>query len=354
VTHAIDTCTKMSRIQKVSIRDLARETGFSPMTVSRALRNSGKVNPETKATIRDLADKLGYRQNPLVSANMAGIRASKSVTYQATIGIIHETPKGGEWMGTKKLLDATISTAESLGFKTDLFDLANPKVTTHNLSRMLTSRGIQGVIQVPMIRDFADIPLDFSHFTIVACSSGSLPQKFHRVCPDHYGNMDMLLKHIRSLGYKRVGLMIAKDLDIHLNHLSSSRFLAFQQTESIPKIPIFMPDGREDYSPERFRIWFKKHRPEIVITTCETIFRNHFFQDAGLGIPNDLAVVKVNINRTRKYFSGISEESAEVGSTAVNTLAQLLFQNEKGLPEKPMSVLIPGKWIDAGTVPELV
>ncbi len=64
-------------------------------------------------------------------------------------------------------------------------------------------------------------------------------------------------------------------------------------------------------------------------------------------------MVKANINRSQKYLSGISEESAEVGVTAVHTLAQLLFQNECGLPAKPMSVLVPGKWVEAGTVPSV-
>jgi len=343
----------MSKIQPVSIRDLARQTGFSAMTVSRALRNSSKVNPETKKTIREMADKLGYRQNPLVSANMAGIRASKRVTYQATVGIIHETPPGGEWVGTQKLIEAVVAECEAMGFKPDLFDLAKPEFAHGDLNRVLRSRGIQGIIQAPMIRETADLPLDFSQFTMVVCNPGTLPQKFHRVSPDHYGNMDMLLNRIRKLGYKRIGLMIARDLDIFLNHLSSSRFLAFQQTERIPKIPVFMPAGREDYRPDSFREWYDKHRPEIAITTCETIFRNHFFEDAGLKIPDDLAVVKANINRSRKYLSGISEESAEVGTTAVHTLAQLLFQNERGLPAKPMSVLVPGKWVEAGTVPSV-
>jgi len=343
----------MSRIQKVSVRDIAKQTGFSPMTVSRALRNSEKVNPKTKSLIRMLADKLGYRKNPLVSANMAGIRARKGITYQATIGIISETPSGGEWVGNQKLIEAAVGECEAMGFKPDLFDLAKPEIANGDLNRVLRSRGILGLIQAPMVRGTEYLPLDFSGFAIVACNSGSLPQKFHRVCPDHYGNMDMLLKRICERGYKRIGLMIAKDLDVFLNHLSSSRFLAFQQTERIPKLPIFMPLGREDYRPDSFRKWYDKHRPEIVITTCETIFRNHFFEDAGLRIPEDLAVVKANINRSRKYLSGISEESAEVGSTAVHTLGQLLFQNERGIPAKPMSILIPGKWVEAGTIPKV-
>jgi DNA-binding LacI/PurR family transcriptional regulator len=343
----------MSKIQATSIRDLARRTGFSAMTVSRALRNSSKVNPDTKKRIREMADKVGYRQNPLVSANMAGIRASKRVTYQATIGVIHETPKGGAWVGTQKLIDAVINECGAMGFKVDLFDFAKPEILKGDLSRVLRNRGIQGIIQVPMFRDLSDLPQDFSEFTIVVCNSGSLPQKYHRVCPDHYGNMDMLLNRIRNLGYSRIGLMIAKDLDIFLNHLSSSRFLAFQQTERIPKIPMFMPASRENYEAASFREWVDKYRPEIAITTCQTIFRDHFFEEAGLVIPDDLAIVKANINRTRKYLSGISEESTEVGATAVHTLAQLLFQNQRGLPAKPMSVLVPGKWVEAGTVPNV-
>ncbi|MGK0238787.1 MAG: LacI family transcriptional regulator [Candidatus Pelagisphaera sp.] len=199
----------MSRIQKVSVRDIAKQTGFSPMTVSRALRNSGRVKPETKSRIRRLADKLGYRKNPLGSANMAGIRASKKVTYQATIGIISETPSGGEWGGNKKLIEAAVSECEAMGFKPDLFDLAKPEIANGDLTRVLRSRGILGLIQAPMVRNTEDLPLDFSDFAIVACNSGCLPQKFHRVCPDHYGNMDMLLKRICERGYKRRHFAVA-------------------------------------------------------------------------------------------------------------------------------------------------
>ncbi len=344
--------SKMAKIQAVSVRDIALKAGYSPMTVSRALRNSPKVNSETRLKIQATADRLGYRQNPLVSANMAGIRARKSITYQATIGIVHETPVGGEWVGSQKIIAAAIRRAEERGFTVDFFDLADSNVSTNDLGRLLRSRGIQGVIQTPMLRDFREYPIDFSELTVVVCNSGTLPQKFHRVCHDHYGNMDMLLKRIHELGYKRIGLLITKELDSHLNHLSTSRYLAFQQTEKLPRLPIFMPGRREDYRAEDFQKWFEKNRPEIVITTCEPIFRNGFFEDAGLEIPRDLAVVKVNINRNTKNVSGIDEESENVGITAIDILAQLLFQNEQGLPQKPISALVPGKWVEAGTAPK--
>lgn len=336
----------MSRVQKVSIRDLAVETGFSPMTVSRALRNSPQVNANTKDKIRSAADRLGYSMNPLVAANMAAIRSRRSVNYQATLAILHQTPPGGHWVITRRVLDGLKARAEETGFSCDAFDLADPDIRRANLARILKSRGIQGVIQTPMSLDLHALNIDFSDLTIVSCDPGSLPQRLHRVCPDYYGNMDMLLKRIHSNGYTRIGLLLAKDFDLRLNHLMTSRFLAFQQTEDLPKIPIFMPENRDDYDPSDLRSWFDVHKPDVIISTADTNFRDKLFEKAAINYPTDVKIVKVNINRQRKGISGINEESEEVGATAVNTLANLLFQNQTGIPEKPISVLVPGKWTD--------
>jgi len=341
----------MGRIQKVSIRDLAAHSGFSPMTVSRALRDSPQVNPQTKAKIQAVADELGYSLNPLVSANMAAIRSNRSVTYQATIAIIHNTPPGGHWANTLKIVEAAKERAKEIGFVCDLFDLADPEVARSNLARIFKSRGIQGAIQRPMALNAQSRPIDLADLAIVSCDPGSLPQKLHRVCPDYYGNMDMMLKRIRKRGQKRIGLLVARDLDARLNHLWTSRFLAFQQTEGLPQIPIYVPETRDHYNPEKFRSWFDKNRPDIIIMTTDSNFRERFFQESGLKIPGDVKLVKVNINNRRKGISGIDEESHEVGTTAVNTLAQLLFQNQRGLLERPLSVLIPGKWIEADEEP---
>jgi DNA-binding LacI/PurR family transcriptional regulator len=50
---------------RVTIKDVAREAGVSPTTVSHALSGLGRVNPETQARVRDTVRTLGYRANPL-------------------------------------------------------------------------------------------------------------------------------------------------------------------------------------------------------------------------------------------------------------------------------------------------
>nr|WP_171128425.1 MULTISPECIES: LacI family DNA-binding transcriptional regulator [unclassified Ruegeria] len=45
---------------RVTMRDIAKEAGVSPMTVSRALKSDGSVNAKTRQMVQDVADKLGY------------------------------------------------------------------------------------------------------------------------------------------------------------------------------------------------------------------------------------------------------------------------------------------------------
>ena len=49
--------------KKVTIRDVAREAGVSPGTVSRALNRSGLVKEETRARILEVVDELDYHPN---------------------------------------------------------------------------------------------------------------------------------------------------------------------------------------------------------------------------------------------------------------------------------------------------
>ncbi|NKY58362.1 LacI family DNA-binding transcriptional regulator [Nocardia flavorosea] len=56
----------------VTIYDIARAAGVSPSTVSRALHKPGRINATTAQHIRDTAQTLGYRINPLARALPTG------------------------------------------------------------------------------------------------------------------------------------------------------------------------------------------------------------------------------------------------------------------------------------------
>lgn len=58
--------------QRITLREVARETGFSVNTVSKALRDAPDLSVQTKRLIQDTAKRLGYVVNNMASALRSG------------------------------------------------------------------------------------------------------------------------------------------------------------------------------------------------------------------------------------------------------------------------------------------
>jgi DNA-binding LacI/PurR family transcriptional regulator len=56
----------------VTIYDVARLSGVSPSTVSRALNNPGRLSAQTEQRVQEVADSVGYRTNPMARALPTG------------------------------------------------------------------------------------------------------------------------------------------------------------------------------------------------------------------------------------------------------------------------------------------
>ena len=52
----------------VTIRDVARESGVSVSTVSKALNGRGQLRPETRTQVRSIAERLGFRPNDIAQS----------------------------------------------------------------------------------------------------------------------------------------------------------------------------------------------------------------------------------------------------------------------------------------------
>ncbi len=70
----------MKRSGQVTIKDIARELGISPSTVSKALKNHPDINKDTKKKISELAKKWNYKPNAIALS----LRSSRT----KTIGLV--------------------------------------------------------------------------------------------------------------------------------------------------------------------------------------------------------------------------------------------------------------------------
>ena len=99
------------------------------MTVSRALRKQTNISPETQKKIQAIADELGYRPNPLVSALMTYRRAAKPVESHLSIGFITNFPARDEWKKSKlyeSFYQGVAESADRHGYGVEVFWLREP------------------------------------------------------------------------------------------------------------------------------------------------------------------------------------------------------------------------------------
>ncbi len=71
---------------QVTIKDIAKELGISPSTVSRALKDHPDISTKTKVAVKELAEKLHYKPNAIALS----LRNEKTNTIGLVIpGIVH-------------------------------------------------------------------------------------------------------------------------------------------------------------------------------------------------------------------------------------------------------------------------
>ena len=71
----------MMRSGQVTIKDIARELGISPSTVSKALKNHPDISVDTRKKVNDLAKKLNYKPNAIALS----LRSSRTKTLGLVI-----------------------------------------------------------------------------------------------------------------------------------------------------------------------------------------------------------------------------------------------------------------------------
>src|SRR3954467_13477885 len=87
----------MSKERPVRLQDIADRAAVSKATVSLALRDHSSIPPATRARIQGIADELGYRPNPLVSALMTYQRSAQPRPKAVTLALVMNFRRKDAW-----------------------------------------------------------------------------------------------------------------------------------------------------------------------------------------------------------------------------------------------------------------
>jgi LacI family transcriptional regulator len=332
------------------MKHIAKIANVSTMTVSLALRSHPSIPIQTRQRIVSIAEKMGYRPNPMVSALMSDLRNKRSKGRSNVIAFITAFPPNAHWRSLSSLQRVRQGLelrSEQTGYSISEFKLGAHGVSEKRLIRILQTRGIRGVVFAPFPSSDTRLVEDWSKF---ACSvigySLSYPQ-FHCAVNNQIHSLRLAFHELRKLGYKRIGLAISSNDNQRTSNNWLASFLLERHKALLnkTKLPLFLA---EDWDKKIFSDWLKIYKPDALVTTNSEI--QELLDSVGIKSPNNLGLAFLHLFTEMKNCSGIDQRDEKIAEAAFDLVVEQLHTNTAGTIISPKIVLIEGKWVQAGTV----
>jgi LacI family transcriptional regulator len=328
-----------------TLSDIAKAAGVSRMTVSLALRNHPAAAQATRERIQKLAREMGYRPSPLISTLMTSVRLKRRTPQKAVLAFIVDA------QSTKKptlveYLQGARNRADELGFKLDLFTYGGAGMTAMRLDGILYARGVAGVIIAPLFEPGKMLSINWERYAVTALGYSMPAPALHRVVNHQIHSITVALERLAELGYKRPGLALDESDDVRVFHNWLAGYLAYAHLHGEKKFP--PPFITKEWNQRTFAAWFKKHRPDAVLTLKEEVLP--WIKACGVAVPADAGLAILNWEPESGGTSGIDQNSIGVGAGAVDVTVSQIHANERGIPAQPKITLIEGHWRDGQTL----
>ncbi|MEX0324608.1 MAG: substrate-binding domain-containing protein [Puniceicoccaceae bacterium] len=337
-----------------SLKDIAKATGFSRPTVSRALNGQSCISEATKVKIRQVADQIGYRTDPVKSNLMRSYRGGSNQSAATVIAWFNEYPEKDYWRKTlfrKNFYEGALSQAEAHNLRIEPFWYKELGMTGTRLKQILVNRGIHGIIFPTPRYPVNEYGIDWTKFAVSFIGARPDAAGFSQILPDYFTNMEILLDELSKRGHRRIGLVLSKHLDWETERRVQARY-ALRDKSLRPKerVPILWEKKTGDLS-LNFVKWVKRHQPECLIANRgET---TQWLSEAGFSIPRDISLASFNVTEHTSSWAGIRINQRQMGALAVNSIVQDLGQLHFGPNKQVARLMIPGRWQEGETVRNL-
>lgn len=340
---------------RVTLRDIAKKTGFSLATVSSALKNSPRAKASTRALVKQVAEEMGYRPDPALQALSAhrwdGRRNKSGMTIAYLTGMSKED--GGSSIDRyESMIAAMKRRAESLGYRFYAHNLADLG-SVESASRILFSRGTSGLLVGPIADEAQIAGFDWDAFSAVAVDLGHHRPPINLVTNNPLTCVRIAWEKVLDRGYKRIGVMLAPDRrsDFFNEQRAWVARLRYELPRKYARIPV------HDFTSRALaQAWMEKHQPDVVIGHNENLVEE--FARMGYRVPDDLAFVSLRkefVGKTsvvaHPEIAGLLPHPEHLGQVAVDQVDLLIRRNEKGTAPFGSTLYIDLSWHPGQSLP---
>jgi LacI family transcriptional regulator len=336
----------------VTLQQIADEARVCRSTVSLALRNSRKISADTRQRVQAVAQQLGYRPNPLISAHMAFLRTLEPKATGQCIAFVcshslaeirtdTRTPLHQYYLGAR-------ARANELGYELELFNLFDHGMSGRRLSRILIARGIAGVIIAPLTegRGLSDVTLEWEAFALAMIEHTFIEPRLHKVCNDEFSTIGRMVQRLLDCGHERIGIAMHNRMDEHANHFWLAGYQTFQAlTATRNRVPHFIT---AEWERDAFLRWYRRWKPEAIITIGTDVVK--WLRSEGVRVPEDVSCATLYWKADRATMSGYYQNHELMAAAAVDLVVAQLHRNERGLPASEKTTLIQADWREGTTL----
>ena len=316
---------------QVTIKDIAKELGVSPSTVSRALKDHPDISSETKKAINDLAKKLNYSPDPIALS----LKSRKS----KIIGVI--IPEIVHYFFAT-VLHGIEDFAYNSGYNVMICE-SNESYERElkNVEALLSNRS-DGIL-VSLTKNTKD----YNHFKKIQ-DAGVPLVFFDRICKildtdrvivdDEKGSFEAV-EHLISIGCKNIAHLSAAD-HLVISQQRKAGYIRALETYGIAVDPdlIIKCDTISEAQENLPALLSRTPRPDGIfaindLTAAEAL---NIIKDMGLKVPEDIAVVGFTngqiSNLTNPTLSSVEQHGYEIGKEAATLLINRIEKQEYYAP----------------------
>jgi DNA-binding LacI/PurR family transcriptional regulator len=334
----------------VTMKDVARALGVSTATVSLGLRNRPNISAALRAQIVSTAETLGYRPNPHVSALMRS-RRNRGRAQGLVIALVHGLATKNGWRDSpsptlRGIRQGALERARGLGYSTEEFSLDPDEKSTRRLSRILTARGVRGILLGPRVDGVPPPTLEWKRLAAIGIGLPDPTLPLHMVSNDHYFSALRIMEECHRLGYRRPGLILRESHRQKFQGRWEAGYRSAQEKfPALAKLsPLFLanPESYEAFATAPFRKWFESENPDAILALAPE------YIEAGLKLlrpaPPLIGLASLSCPHPGARHSGIFPNGPLIGATAIELLASRIERNDLGLPAQGMATMIEGLW----------
>ncbi|GHC04348.1 LacI family DNA-binding transcriptional regulator [Cerasicoccus arenae] len=333
-----------------TLQTIADRAGVSKNTVSCALRADPRIPKKTQERIRQIANEVGYRPNPMVAALMQSLRQAHPVAKSANLGFVHCLDGPDEWRSRSyylQLFQEAEARANEQGYNLTPIWAGDPEMTPERFTGVLRSRGVLGLVIGP-VSTYKRLPVEWQHFASAALGVSLKEPLLHRAATFFAHTIPRAWSELRTLGYRHIGVIFSSRDNLRVDYALEAG-CAIQRSQ-LPKGEILPILRRESLTQEELNDWLLENQVDAIISA----YAHHIvslLENSGRRVPEDIGLVALLSEWEELPGAFIRRDWAAIGSATVDLVIGQLLRNERGIPKKPKTVLIEGEWDPGNLVP---